>query len=290
MIGSNETQYLNLANRILKTGERMEQRAVLASTGERPYCLSLFGEQIRLDLSRGFPLLTTKKMSINAVVAELVWFISGSTNAKDLENMGARIWSNWADDNGELGSVYGKNWRRWCGVARDANGIEHVAHVDQLRNLEDGIKAVIADPNHSLGRRLLMVNYNPGDLPPKAPPGCHTVSQYSVRKGRLDCHVYARSIDTFLGLPYNMASYAAFTTAMANVHDLKPGYLVFSFGDVHIYSNHITQITEQLNRLPRSQPELAIVRKLPSIVDLTVADVELRGYDPHPFLPGEVAI
>lgn len=192
-VNPNEAEYLDLAARILENGERMEQRAVLASTGERPYCLSLFGEQLRMNLQLGFPLLTTKKMSMKAVAAELVWFVSGSTNARDLENMGARIWSAWADENGELGRVYGAHWRDWTGIEPgDEVGTYYRKPVDQLANLEQGIRNVMADPNHSVGRRLLMLSYNPAELPPKAPPGCHTLVQFSVRKGRLDCEFYMR--------------------------------------------------------------------------------------------------
>lgn len=288
----NEFEYLDLARRILHSGERMEQRAVLESTGERPYCLSRFGEHLRLDLSVYFPLLTTKKMSFKAVVAELLWFISGSTNAKDLENMGARIWSKWADENGELGPVYGKHWRRWdeFHMPKDNGNLVTVPGVDQLEDLENNMRAVIADPNHAAARRLVMINYNPGDLPPKAPPGCHTLVQFSIRKGRLDCCFYMRSADYFLGVPYNIASYATLTKVFANVLDLKPGFLTVHFGDVHLYSNHLEQVREQLEREPYGQPTLHIKRKLASVLEWNADDLELRDYASHPALAGEVAV
>jgi thymidylate synthase len=274
--------YLDLLHEIRTTGTRKAQRATLRSDGRRPDVLSVFGRQIRFDLTAGFPLVTTKRMPWAAVVHELLWFLSGSTNVRYLRENKVTIWDEWADASGELGPVYGKQWRRWEGPQ---------GTVDQVANLVAGIRKVIADPNASEARRLVLSAWNPADMPdPKVPTGCHTLVQFNVTNGRLSCQLYQRSADMFLGVPFNIASYALCTHILAAHTGLGVGDYVHTFGDAHIYDNHFAAVDEQLTRDPLPLPRLEIIGDIKSIDDLKAEQFKIVGYQSHGRLPGEVAV
>jgi thymidylate synthase len=274
--------YLDLLREIRTTGTRKAQRAALRSDGRRPDVLSVFGRQIRFDLSQGFPLVTTKRMPWAAVVHELLWFLSGSTNVRYLRENKVTIWDEWADARGELGPVYGKQWRRWEGPQ---------GTVDQVANLAAGIREVIADPHASEARRLILTAWNPADMPdPKVPTGCHTLVQFNVTEGRLSCQLYQRSADMFLGVPFNIASYALLTHLLARHVRLNVGEYVHTFGDAHIYDNHLDAVDEQLRREPLPMPRLEIVGDVPNLDTVTADQCSLVGYQSHGRLPGEVAV
>ena len=275
-------QYLDLIAHVRNHGIRKAQRAQL-SDGRRPDVLSVFGYQFRHDLKAGFPLLTTKKMPFTAVVHELIWFLSGATNTAYLRANRVTIWDEWADTKGELGPVYGKQWRRW---EKPGGGT-----VDQIAGLVTGIRKVIENPNASEARRLLLLSWNPGDLPdPSVPTGCHTLSQFNVTEGRLSCQMYQRSADLFLGVPFNIASYALLTHLLAKATGLQVGEYIHTFGDAHIYENHLDQVDEQLKREPRSLPRIELDDALASIDSVRIEQIRLTGYEPYPPLRGEIAI
>jgi len=275
-------QYLELLAYVRRHGKRKPQRARL-SDGRRPEVLSIFGYQFRHDLNAGFPLTTTKKLPWNAIVHELLWFLSGSTNTAYLRANRVTIWDEWADENGELGPVYGKQWRRWQGVDGRA--------VDQIANLVSGIRKVIADPNAPEARRLLLTAWNPGDMPdPRVPTGCHTFAQFNVTDGSLSCQMYQRSADLFLGVPFNIASYALLTHLLAKVTGLAVGEFIHTFGDAHIYENHFDQVDEQLKRPPRPLPRVELAERIDSMDAISAEQIRLKDYDPHPPLRGEVAV
>jgi thymidylate synthase len=221
-------------------------------------------------------LLTTKKLHIKSIIHELLWFVSGSTNIRYLQENGVSIWNEWADENGELGPVYGKQWRRW----QSPDGRE----IDQLAELIDMIKT---SPE---SRRLMLSAWNPADVPQMALPPCHCLFQFHVANGRLSCQLYQRSADCFLGVPFNIASYALLTMMVAQVCDLEVGDFVHTFGDCHLYVNHLTQTDEQLSRAPRSLPTMRINPEVKNIFEFTYEDFELIGYDPHPMIKAPVAI
>ena len=274
-------QYLNLLEDIRKNGVSQQQRAVLQSTGTRPRTLSVFGRQLRFDLREGFPLVTTKKMPWLPIVHELIWFLKGSTNIKYLQQNGVKIWDQWASPNGELGPVYGKQWRAWRGPQ---------GTIDQIQKLIDDIKKVRDNPEASEARRLLLFSWNPADLPdPKVPTGCHTFSQFYIHKGMLSCQMYQRSADMFLGVPFNIASYALLTHILAHITELQPWEYVHTFGDAHIYDNHQEQIEEQIGRSPIALPRLKINGNL-NINHLRAEQFELLDYKSWPILKGEVAV
>jgi thymidylate synthase len=274
--------YLDLLREIRTSGTRKAQRATLRSEGRRPEVLSVFGRQIRFDLNAGFPLVTTKRMPWAAIVHELLWFLSGDTNVRYLRHNKVTIWDEWADERGELGPVYGKQWRRWEGP----QGV-----VDQVANLVAGIKKVIADPHASEARRLILTAWNPADMPdPKVPTGCHTLVQFNVTDGRLSSQLYQRSADMFLGVPFNIASYALLTHLLARHSGLGVGEFVHTFGDAHIYDNHFAAVDEQLRREPYPPPRLEIVGEIPSIDEVSADQFKLIGYQSHGRLPGEVAV
>lgn len=265
-----EEQYLNLIKNILAFGEERGDRTGTGTT-------SLFGPQIECDLMDGFPLLTTKKIHWKSVVHELLWFISGSTNTKYLKDNGVSIWDEWADENGELGPVYGKQWRSW----EAPNG----ERVDQLSQLIKRIKEKPTD------RRLIVSAWNPADVPQMKLPPCHMMYQCYVSHGRfLSMKMYQRSADVFLGVPFNIASYALLTHMLAQVTGLLPGRLIMTFGDAHIYSNHIEQVNEQLSRDPRPLPTLTLNPDVKDIENFTFDDVKLEGYNPHPSIKAPVAV
>lgn len=237
---------------------------------------SIFGTQMRFDLSKGFPLLTTKKVHLKSIIYELLWFISGSTNIRYLTENGVRIWNEWADEKGDLGPVYGKQWRDF----ETADG----RHIDQLKNAVDMIK------NNPDSRRIIVCAWNPGDIERMALPPCHTLFQFYVANGRLSCQLYQRSCDMFLGVPFNIASYSLLTMMIAKDCSLEAGDFVWTGGDTHIYHNHFEQVKLQLTRTPKPLPKLIIKRKAASIFDYVYDDFELEGYDPYPPIKAPVAV
>ncbi|MBE6421940.1 thymidylate synthase [Succinivibrio dextrinosolvens] len=261
--------YLDLLKKIMEEGTDREDRT---GTGTR----SIFGTQMRFDLSKGFPLVTTKKCHLKSIIHELLWFISGSTNIKYLQENGVRIWNEWADENGDLGPVYGKQWRDF----ETPDG----RHIDQLSNAIDMIK------HNPESRRIIVCAWNPSDVDRMALPPCHTLYQFYVANGKLSCQLYQRSADMFLGVPFNIASYSLLTMMIAKECNLEYGDFVWSGGDTHIYKNHFEQVQLQLTRTPRPLPQMNILRKAPSIFDYKYEDFELVGYDPHPAIKGVVSV
>ena len=276
-------QYLDLLRLVYEQGEEKASRAVLESTGTKPKTRSVFGYQNRYNLTEGFPLVTTKKMPFKQVVVEVLWFLSGSTNVAYLHEHGVKIWDQWADDNGDLGPIYGKQWRDWEG----GEG----RRVDQVAELLNGIEQVKRDPTASAARRLILSAWNPADLAKiKGPSGCHTFCQFYMNKGRLSCQLYQRSADMFLGVPWNIASYALLTHLVAKVTGLEAYEFIHSFGDAHIYENHFDQVSEQLTRSPLPLAKLVIDESVSSLEGLTPDQFRLAGYQHHPRLSGEVAV
>lgn len=262
-------QYLDLLETILEKGTVKEDRT---GTGT----ISRFGHQMRFDLSEGFPMVTTKKLHLKSIIYELLWFLKGDTNIKYLQDNGVRIWNEWADDDGNLGHIYGYQWRSWP----TANG----GHIDQIAQLIDDIK------NKPDSRRHLVSAWNVGELDKMNLPPCHILFQFYVADGKLSCQLYQRSADVFLGVPFNIASYALLTMMMAQVCDLEAGDFVHTFGDVHIYSNHIEQVKLQLTREPYPLPTMKINPEVKSIFDFKYEDFELVGYQSHPHIKGAVAV
>ncbi len=264
-----ETAYLTLLRDILETGEDQSDRT---GTGTR----GVFGRQIRCDLSEGFPLLTTKKVFFKGVAVELLWFIKGMTNVRWLQERGVTIWDEWADQDGELGPVYGKQWRRWTGP----DGQE----IDQLAGLIDQIKT---SPD---SRRLVLSAWNPADVPSMALPPCHTLCQFKVLGGRLHLQLYQRSADMFLGVPFNIASYALLLSMVAQVTGYEAGEYVHTFGDAHIYANHVDPVRQQLSRTPRALPRLHLNPQVTDLFAFEYEDICIDGYDPHPAIKAPVAV
>ncbi len=275
-------QYLDLLRDVRENGARKPTRATLRSTGEKIDAISVFGRQIRFNLSEGFPLVTTKRMAWNAIVHELIWFLRGSTNVGYLREHGVTIWDEWADEAGELGPVYGKQWRSWA--APDGTAI------DQIAGVVRGIEALKADPTASVGRRLIVTAWNPADVAKMALPPCHTLFQFDVSGGKLSCQLYQRSADLFLGVPFNIASYALLTQLVAHVTRLDLGDFVHTIGDAHIYTNHLEQVDEQLGREPFPLPGLEIDPELRDLNSIERGQIRLVGYRSHPPLKGEVAV
>jgi thymidylate synthase len=275
-------QFLDLLREVRLQGDRKPTRAVLRSTGQKIDALSVFGRQIRFDLNDGFPLVTTKQVAFNAIVHELIWFLRGSTNIRYLKEHGVTIWDEWADSEGELGPVYGKQWRSWA--APDGRTVDQIVYVLQ------GIKALKDDPTASVGRRLIVSAWNPADISEMALPPCHTLFQFSVTEGRLSCQLYQRSADLFLGVPFNIASYALLTHVVAHLTELDVGEFIHTFGDAHIYSNHLAQVDEQLAREPLPLPKLEVDPGVVDLDSLSREHIRLIGYRSHPPLRGEVAV
>lgn len=267
---------------VLERGRWTPTRAKLLSTGKHVDAQSLFGYQARFDLAKGFPLVTTKRMSFGTIVIELLWFLRGDTNVRWLQERKVTIWDEWADAEGELGPVYGKQWRRWEGP----DG----AVIDQIARVLEGIKEVQADPRASVGRRLIVSAWNPADVPKMALPPCHTLFQFYVQDNELSCHLYQRSADAFLGVPFNIASYALLTHLVAHVSGLKPRELVISYGDLHAYSNHLEAAREQCARNPLPKPRLTILPEVTSLDAVLPQHIQLDGYRHLAALPGEVAV
>jgi thymidylate synthase len=272
-------QYLDLVRHIQEQGVAKTDRT---GTGTK----SVFGYQMRFDLTEGFPLVTTKKIHVKSVIHELLWFLKGDTNTQYLTENGVKIWNEWADENGDLGPVYGHQWRNW-----NDEGI------DQIKSVIETLKT---NPD---SRRMLVSAWNPSVLPDTsvsfsenvannkvALPPCHAFFQFYVADGKLSCQLYQRSADLFLGVPFNIASYALLNLMVAQVCDLKPGNFIHTFGDVHIYSNHKEQLEEQLSRSPKPLPEMKLNPEIKDIFDFKYEDITLNGYDPHPLIRGKVAV
>ena len=262
-------KYLDLVQHILENGVEKGDRT---GTGTK----SIFGYQMRFDLNQGFPLVTTKKLHLKSIIHELLWFLNGDTNIKYLNENGVRIWNEWADENGDLGPVYGKQWRSW--PASDGSTIDQISNVVELiRNQPDS-------------RRMLVSAWNPAVVDKMALPPCHTMFQFYVAKNQLSCQLYQRSADVFLGVPFNIASYALLTLMIAQVSGYKLGDFVHSFGDVHLYNNHIEQAKEQLTREPHSLPTMHLNPDVKDIFSFKFKDFDLRGYNPHPKIEAKVAV
>ncbi|MFW7377296.1 MAG: thymidylate synthase [Oligoflexus sp.] len=262
-------QYLNLLSTIMEHGTDRPDRTQIGTR-------SIFGHQMRFDLSHGFPLVTTKKIHLKSVVYELLWFLKGDTNIKFLNENKVRIWDEWADADGNLGRVYGAQWRSWL----TPNG----QTIDQIKNLLDDLR------RHPYSRRHLVVAYNPGELDQMALPPCHAFFQFYVADGRISCQLYQRSADAFLGVPFNIASYALLLMMIAQDLDLIPGEFIHTLGDAHIYHNHFEQVKLQLSRSPKALPTMHLNPAKRSIFDFCWEDFTLEGYDPHPHIKAEVAV
>jgi thymidylate synthase len=262
-------QYLDLMRRVRTQGVRKSDRT---GTGT----LSVFGHQMRFDLAEGFPLVTTKKLHLKSIIHELIWFLAGDTNTAYLKKHGVTIWNEWADETGDLGPIYGKQWRSWASPDGGA--------IDQIKEVVEALKT---NPD---SRRMIVTAWNPADIPDMALAPCHCLFQFYVAEGRLSCQLYQRSADVFLGVPFNIASYALLTMMMAQVTRLAPGEFIHTFGDAHLYLNHLEQADLQLARTPRPLPRMAISPAVRSIFDFRYEDFALTGYDPHPHIKAEVAV
>ena len=262
-------QYLELMHRVLDQGVRKEDRT---GTGT----LSVFGHQMRFDLSQGFPVLTTKRLHLRSIIHELLWFIRGDTNARSLQAEGVSIWDAWADEQGELGPVYGHQWRSW--PTPDGGKIDQLADV---------VQHIRSNPD---SRRLVVTAWNPADVPNMALPPCHMMFQFYVAEGRLSCQMMQRSADIFLGVPFNIASYALLTMMVAQSCDLTPGDFVHTFGDAHLYSNHLEQARTQLKRQPRPLPRMHIDPTVKSLFNFRYKHFTLEGYDPHPHIAAPISV
>lgn len=262
-------QYHDLLTRVLDDGVRKDDRT---GTGT----IAVFGHQMRFDLADGFPLVTTKKLHLKSIIHELIWFLSGDTNVGYLQRNGVSIWDEWADENGDLGPVYGRQWRSWA--SPDGRVVDQIAWVtNEIRRNPDS-------------RRLIVSAWNPADIPKMALAPCHCLFQFFVAEGRLSCQLYQRSADVFLGVPFNIASYALLTHMMAQVTGLEPGEFVHSFGDTHLYVNHLEQARLQLTREPRPLPRLSLNPAVKRLEDFRFEDIAIEGYEPHPAIKAPIAV
>ena len=262
-------QYHELTERILADGAEKRDRTGVGT-------LSVFGHQLRFDLDAGFPLLTTKKVHLKSIVYELLWFLRGDTNIQYLKQHGVSIWDEWADERGELGPVYGQQWRSW--PAADGRTIDQIGHV---------VESIRKNPD---SRRLIVTAWNPAEVEKMALPPCHCLFQFYVAGGRLSCQLYQRSADVFLGVPFNIASYALLTLMVAQVTDLRPAEFIHTLGDAHLYLNHLEQARLQLSRAPRALPKMRINPAVKDLFAFRYEDFSLEGYDPHPHIKAEVAV
>lgn len=268
-VGGRMKQYLELCKHVLENGVKKQDRT---GTGT----ISTFGYQMRFDLQEGFPLITTKKLHLKSIIHELLWFLQGDTNIKYLQDNGVRIWNEWADENGNLGPVYGHQWRSWTTSTGET--------VDQISDLVNQIKT---NPD---SRRLIVNAWNVGDIDKMALPPCHCLFQFHVADGKLSCQLYQRSADVFLGVPFNIASYALLTMMVAQVCNLEPGEFIHTFGDAHIYLNHVEQVELQLTRQPHPLPTLKINPEKKDLFGFTYDDFELVNYEAHPHIKGVVSV
>lgn len=264
-----EQPYLDLMRTVLEQGVDRNDRT---GTGTR----SIFGHQMRFDLSRGFPLLTTKKLHLRSIIHELLWFLKGDTNIGYLQENGVRIWDEWADENGDLGPVYGYQWRSWPSPKGGS--------VDQIANVLEQIR------NNPQSRRLIVSAWNPAQVDEMKLPPCHCLFQFYVANGRLSCQLYQRSADIFLGVPFNIASYALLLSMVAHVTGLKPGEFIHTLGDAHLYSNHLEQAKEQLTRTPLAAPKLTLNQQVTRLFDFTFDDIQISEYESHPHIKAQVAV
>jgi thymidylate synthase len=271
-------QYLDLLRRVRTHGVAKSDRT---GTGT----LSVFGHQMRFDLAEGFPLVTTKKVHLKSIIHELIWFLAGDTNTKYLNVNGVSIWDEWADENGDLGPIYGRQWRSWA--APKGEGPSSTGHGPSIDQIAEVVETLKINPD---SRRMIVTAWNPADVPDMALAPCHCLFQFYVAEGRLSCQLYQRSADVFLGVPFNIASYALLTMMMAQVTRLVPGEFVHTFGDAHLYRNHLEQADLQLTREPRALPRMKINPDVRSILGFKFEDFELTGYDPHPHIKAEVAV
>jgi thymidylate synthase len=262
-------QYHELMERILADGAEKRDRTGVGT-------LSVFGHQMRFDLESGFPLLTTKKVHLKSIIYELLWFLRGDTNVRYLQQHGVSIWDEWADERGELGPVYGQQWRSW--PAADGRTIDQIGHV---------VESIRKNPD---SRRLIVTAWNPADVEKMALPPCHCLFQFYVADGRLSCQLYQRSADVFLGVPFNIASYALLTLMVAQVTNLAPGEFIHTLGDAHLYLNHLEQARLQLSRAPRTLPKMQINPAVKDLFAFRYEDFSLEGYDPHPRIKAKVAV
>jgi thymidylate synthase len=262
-------QYHELMERILADGAEKRDRTGVGT-------LSVFGHQLRFDLDAGFPLLTTKKVHLKSIVYELLWFLRGDTNIQYLKQHGVSIWDEWADERGELGPVYGQQWRSW--PAADGRTIDQIGHV---------VESIRKNPD---SRRLIVTAWNPAEVEKMALPPCHCLFQFYAAGGRLSCQLYQRSADVFLGVPFNIASYALLTLMVAQVTDLRPAEFIHTLGDAHLYLNHLEQARLQLSRVPRALPKMRINPAVKDLFAFRYEDFSLEGYDPHPHIKAEVAV
>ncbi|HKJ43655.1 MAG TPA: thymidylate synthase [Sunxiuqinia sp.] len=262
-------QYLELLDHVTKNGVKKDDRT---GTGT----ISVFGYQMRFDLSEGFPVLTTKKLHLKSIIHELLWFLDGDTNNNTLKEKGVRIWNEWANEDGDLGHIYGYQWRSW--PTPDGK------HIDQITEVVNSMK------NNPNSRRLIVSAWNVGELDKMNLPPCHLLFQFYVASGKLSCQLYQRSCDVFLGVPFNVASYALLTMMMAQVTGLEPGEFVWTGGDVHIYLNHLEQVQLQLTREPKKLPTMKINPDVKSIFDFKFEDFQLENYEAHPHIPGKVSV
>src|SRR5579859_7904799 len=298
-------QYLDLMERVLSEGVEKRDRTGVGTK-------SIFGHQLRFDLQRGFPLVTTKKLHVKSIIYELLWFLRGDTNVKYLNDHGVTIWDEWADENGDLGPVYGKQWRNWVkasrgrktsrpaekqpalfdfGASNEGGLIEPAGPRVRSKHGIDQIARVIAEiKRNPHSRRLIVSAWNVADIDSMALPPCHALFQFYVSDGELSCQLYQRSADIFLGVPFNIASYALLTLMVAQVCGLKPGDFIHTFGDLHLYANHVDQAKEQLSREPRSSPQMKVNPAVKNIDQFKFEDFELVGYDPHPAIKAPIAV
>lgn len=264
-----DEQYLRLMRHVLELGNEKSDRT---GTGTR----SVFGWQMRFALDDSFPLLTTKKLHLKSIIYELLWFLRGSTNVRWLQERGVTIWDEWADENGELGPVYGSQWRRWPGLNGES--------IDQITQVVQSIRST---PD---SRRHIVTAWNPAEIPRMKLPPCHAMFQFYVANGKLSCQMYQRSADIFLGVPFNIASYALLTAMIAQVCGLRPGEFIHTLGDAHLYLNHLDQAREQLSRTPRAAPRMLLNPNVSELLDFKFEDFTLEGYDPHPAIKAPIAV
>ncbi len=282
--------YLDLLTLVIDEGISKPTGAKLESTGKHVSALTLFAPQLRFDLQRGFPAVTTKRLFFRGVVAELLWFLSGSTNVKDLQAKDVHIWDQWASETGEIGPTYGHLWRDFGGGYGEGDGLSMALGVDQIARVEREILAVKANPVHRAGRRILLSAWDPATVDQCKLPPCHVLTQFVLTEGRLHCQMVMRSADLYLGVPWNIACYALLTHLLAHVTGVGVGTLVVTMGDCHIYENHLDQVKTQIRREPLPLPTLWLNPDKKRLADFTEDDIAIKDYHHHSALPGEVAV